>query len=158
MSCDAGKAIKSCLRARVSFELCVCESVCLLYLERAEHEGERGAELVRDVGEEDCLGPVQLGQGLTMTRHDLGKCRLVKRRRAIGSPVGVSGHSETHLDSPPFLLARGGVGHGRRDVTGEELEKYSVVVVERVSRVDAEHHDAGQKVRARLRDDRQDEA
>ncbi len=126
MSCDAGKAIKSCVRVRVSFELCVC--VCRLYLERAEHEGERRAELVRDVGEEDRLRPVQLGQGLTMTRHDLGKCTLVKRRGRL-----VRGWSEwtceTHLDSPPFLLARGGVGHGRRDVAGEELEKYSVVVV-----------------------------
>jgi hypothetical protein len=33
-------------------------------LERAEHEGERCAELVRDVGEERRLGPIQLRQRL----------------------------------------------------------------------------------------------
>ena len=34
------------------------------FFDRAEHEGEGGAELVADVAEEGSLGPVQLGQCL----------------------------------------------------------------------------------------------
>ena len=45
----------------LDLQLCLTEEV----LERAEHEGERRAELVRDVGEEERLGPVQVRQILT---------------------------------------------------------------------------------------------
>ena len=52
-------------------------------LHRAHDQGERGAELVADVGEERGLGPVQLGQLLGPALLDLVGHRAVDQRRGL---------------------------------------------------------------------------
>ena len=66
-------------------------------LHRAHDQGERGAELVADVGEERGLGPVQLGQLLGAPLLDLVGHRAVDQRRGL---LGDQAEEATHRPRP----------------------------------------------------------
>ncbi len=92
-------------------------------LQRAQHQGERGAEFMADVGEERRLRPVDLGQGL----------------------------------GPPALSFIGfGIGDGRCDLSGDEIEKARIVVVEQAEGVEA-GDDEARPARLAAGRDRQDD-
>ncbi len=57
-------------------------------LERPQHQGERGAELVADVGEEGGLGAVDLGQRLGAPRAPPRRPGRWRWRRRSGRPPG----------------------------------------------------------------------
>ncbi len=95
-------------------------------LQRAQHEGERGAELVGDVGEEGGLHPVQLGERLDPLPLVLVGLRVHHRARDLGDdqveealvavvvePVGIEPGDED-AGAGAFARRRERQGHGER--------------------------------------------
>ncbi len=99
-------------------------------LERPEHQGQRRAELVADIGEERRLGAVELGErfgalallligrGIGDPRRDLSGHQIEESRIAlIEPPIGIDPDDE---ESRRSILALAGNGHdggfGRRPV------------------------------------------
>ncbi len=95
------------------------------FLERAQHEGERRAEFVADVGEEGGLGAVEFGQRLDPAallligigagdrRRDLAGRQLQELPvRIVEQPVGAEAHDQEAR--PPGLARRRHGDHRRR--------------------------------------------
>ena len=62
----------------------------------------------------------------------------------VGEEGGLGPVEFSQLLSPlPLLFVGMGVGNGRGDVTGQEVEKPSIPVVEDEARTDADHDEAG---------------